>query len=100
VSTNTAHDAWMLATRNMELAAIQLAESISVQQYIDTDPTYMAQRGPVADAKRAEARVRFLANYRAAAIAADNARNEDEEQKQRVLRRPADVDERLREMEP
>jgi hypothetical protein len=74
MNATEAHDALMVATRNMELAAIQLAETISVQQYVDTDPTYMAQRGPVADAKRADAQVRYLANYRAACADADNAR--------------------------
>lgn len=93
MSTAAAHDAWVQATRDMELAAVQLAESISVQAYVDTDPTYLAQRGPVADAKRAEDRARHLARYRAAAIAADSARAAAFE---KPLRRSPEVDEQLR----
>lgn len=93
MSAAAAHDAWMQATRDMELAAVQLAESISVQTYVDTDPTYLAQRGPVADANRAEDRARYLARYRAAVLAADNARVTAFE---KSLRRSPEVDEQLR----
>jgi len=93
VNADTAHEALMSATRGMELAAIQLAESISVQAYVDTDPTYMAQRGPEADAKRAEAQGRFLARYRAATVAADTARKAAFD---RPLRRSPEIDEQLR----
>lgn len=96
MSTAAAHHAWTQATRDMELAAVQLAESISVQEHVDTDPTYPAQRGPVADAKRADERARCLARYRAAVVAADNARATALE---RPLRRSPDVDEGLRHLD-